>query len=76
MLERDSCGERGCGSGEVAGDAGDNGAGDCEVEKGEGGARGGEGEEQEDDWVSAELIGGEIAFEWAGVVLDVDVDGV
>ena len=60
----------------MAGDAGDIGARDCEGEKGQDGALGGEGEESAEDWVSAELIGGEIAFEWAGVVLDVDVDGV
>lgn len=46
---------------EVSGDAGDAGAGDCQ-----GGALWGEGEEPQEDWVSAGLIGGEIAFEWAG----------
>jgi len=35
----------------VACDAGDAGAGDCEGEEGEGRALGGEGEEQEKDWV-------------------------
>jgi hypothetical protein len=50
----------------VAGDAGDAAAGDCEGEEGEGRALGGEEQEPEEDWVSAELIGGEIAFEGAG----------
>ena len=50
--KRDSCGERGCGPGEVEGDAGDAGEGDPKGEEGEGGALGGEGEESEDDWVS------------------------
>ena len=52
MRERDSCGERECGSGEVAGDAGDVGAGNRQGEEGEGGALGGEGEKPEEDWVS------------------------
>ena len=73
LHQSDSCGERECGSGQVAGDAGDDGEGDFEVEKGEGGAHGGEGEEEEDDWFSAGLIDGKIAFEWAGVLLAVDV---
>ena len=68
MRERDSCGEHGCGPGEVEGDAGDDGEGDQEGEEGEGGAFGGEGEEPEEDWVSARLIGGEIAFGGAGRV--------
>ena len=45
--------------------AGDVGAGDCEGEEGEGGALGGKGDEPEEDWVSAGVIGGEIAFEGA-----------
>jgi len=46
---------------DVVGDAGDARAGECE-----GGALGGEGDEPVKDWVSAELIGGEIAYEGAG----------
>ncbi len=65
LRERDSCGEHGCGPGEVDGHACDTGAGDCEGEEGQGGARGGEGEEKKKDWVSAELIGGEMALEGA-----------
>jgi hypothetical protein len=42
--------------------AGDAGAGDQEGEEGEGGALRGEGEGAAGDWVSAEVIGGEIAF--------------
>ncbi len=70
LRKGNSCGERGCGSGEVASHPGDDRAGD---QDGEGGTRGREGEEPEKDWVSAELIGGEIAFERAGVVLALDV---
>ena len=50
----------------MAGDAEDVGARDCESEKGQSRALGGEGEEPEKDWVSAELIGGEMALEGAG----------
>ena len=63
MCKRDSCGEHGCGPGEVACDAGDTGARDCEGEEGQGRALGGEEQEPEEDWVSDELIGGEITFE-------------
>jgi hypothetical protein len=52
----------------VEGDAGDVGAGDCEGEEGQGGALRVEEEEPEDGWFSAELIGGEIAFEGAGLL--------
>ena len=51
MRERDSCGQHGCGPGEVEGDGGDVGAGDQEGEEGQGGALRGEGEEPEEDWV-------------------------
>jgi hypothetical protein len=40
----------------VGGDAGDVGAGDQEGAAGEGGALGGEGREEEEDWVSARVI--------------------
>ena len=63
VRERDPCGEHGCRPGEVEGDAGEDGAGDREGEESQGGALGREGEKPEEDWVSAELIGGEIAFE-------------
>jgi type I restriction enzyme M protein len=57
----------------VGSDAGDDRAGDWEGAKGEGGALGGEGRDETENWVSAELIGGEIAFEGAGRVgLDVE----
>jgi len=47
----------------MGGDSGDAGAGDCEGAEGEGGAlREGAWAEAE-DWVSAGVIGGEIAFE-------------
>lgn len=59
--QRDPCGERGCRPGEVAGYAGDDGAGNQEGEEGEGGATRGEGEESEDDWVSTGVI-----ERWAG----------
>jgi len=69
LTERDSCRECGYESGAMGRDAGVAGAGDCEGEEGQGGALGGEGEgKAEDDWISAELIGGEIAFERAGRV--------
>ncbi len=69
MRERDSCGEHGCGPGEVEGDAGDDGTGDQEGAEGQGGALGGEEEQPQEDWVSAELIGGEVALEEAGRVV-------
>ncbi len=56
MRERYSCGQHGCGSGEVGDHAGDVGAGDCEGEEGEGGARGGEGGAKVGDWVWGALI--------------------
>jgi hypothetical protein len=55
VRECDSCGERGCGPGEVEGDAGDVGAGDQEGAEGEGGALRGEGEEPQEDWVSGDV---------------------
>ena len=63
MRQCDLCGERGSGFGEVGGDAGDAGEGDREGEEGEGGALGGEARAEAEDWVSAGVIGGEIAFE-------------
>ena len=51
MCERDSCGEHRCEPREVAGDAGDAGAGDQEGEEGQGRALGGEGEKSAEDWV-------------------------
>ena len=64
MCVCDPRGERGSGPGEVAGDAGNASEGNCEGEEGQGGALGEEGQaEAEEDLVSAELIGGEIAFE-------------
>ena len=52
VCKRDSCGEHGCRHVEVVGDSGDVGAGDCESEEGQGGARGGESRaEAEEDWV-------------------------
>ena len=51
LRERDSCGQHGCRSGEVAGDAEDAGAGDREGAEGEGGALGEKGEEPEEDRV-------------------------
>lgn len=65
LRERDSCGERGCGSSEVESHAGDAGAGDSEGEEGESRALGRGGQEPEEDRGSTELIGGEIAFEGA-----------
>ena len=51
LPERDSCGEHGCGPGEVEGDVGDAGERDQESEAGKGGAFG-EGEAgEEGDWV-------------------------
>ena len=52
LCERDSCGERGSGFGEVVGDAIDAGARYPEGEKGEGRALGGEERAEEKDWVS------------------------
>jgi len=75
LRERDSCREHRCGLGEVAGDAGDAGAGDCQGEEGQGGALRGEWEGPEDDWVPAGLIGGEIPYEGGRVELALDVAG-
>lgn len=66
MRERDSCGERGCSSGGVEGDAGVAGAGDQEGAEGQAGALEGEREKPEEDWVSGGVIKGETAFEGAG----------
>ncbi len=63
MRQFDPCGEHGRRPGGLESEAEDDGAGDPEGAEGEGGALWGEGEEREEDWVSAELIGGEIAFE-------------
>jgi hypothetical protein len=49
----------------VEGDAGVAGAGDQEGAEGQAGLEG-EREKPEEDWVSGELIGGEIVFEGAG----------
>ena len=66
----DSFGKRGSGSGagfgEVGGDVGDAGSGDCAGEEGEGRALGGEARAEAEDRVSADLIGGNVAFEEAG----------
>jgi len=50
----------------VAGDASDAGARDCEGEESEGGALGREGRAEAEDWVSAGVIKGEVAFDGAG----------
>ena len=67
MRERDSRGQHRCGPGEVGDHAGDAGEGNRQGEEGEGGALRGEGQGEAEDWVSAELIGGEIAFEGDGL---------
>lgn len=46
----------------MGGKPSDDRGGDQEGAEGGGGALRGEGEEPKDDWFSAELIGGEIAF--------------
>lgn len=76
LHQSDSCGERGCGSGEVAGDAGDDGEGGWESAASEEGALRGEGEEPEDDLVSAGSIDVKIAFEWSGSCWPWNGDGV
>ncbi len=53
-------------AGEVDSHAGVAGEQDPKGEEGKGGALGGEGEEPEDDWISAELIDGEIGFSGPG----------
>ena len=50
----------------MGGDAGDAGEGDWEGEESEGGALRGEARGEAEDWVLAELIKDEFAFEWAG----------
>ncbi len=72
VRERDSYGEHGCRHGEVDGDAGDVGARDCEGEEGQGRTCKREGQESEEDWVSAGVIEGEIAFGRAGLALDME----
>jgi hypothetical protein len=62
-------GEHGGRSRALGGHAGVAGAGGCEGEEIEGGALEGQREEPEKDWVSAESIGGEIAFEGGRVQL-------
>ena len=62
----DSYAERGSGSGAVGSAAGDAGGGNQESAKGKGGAFGGDARAEAEDRVSADLIGGNVAFEEAG----------
>ena len=69
MRERDLCGKRGSGPGEVGSDAGDAGARNHEGTEGEGRAFGGEGRDEAEDWVSARVIKAEWPLKGPGRVV-------